>query len=94
MAYKRDTTFGQTREFDAQIQVLDIPNKIKVGYQPIGYVRCGRSAGRITKLKWKTGKGTGGKNIADPHALKSKVMARFSLWVDSCEKVQLSATHA
>merc|ERR1739848_758805 len=24
--------------------VLDIPNEIKVGYSPIGFVRCGRSA--------------------------------------------------
>merc|ERR1719330_594525 len=42
MVYKKDTTLGQTREFDAQIQVLDIPNEIKVGYSPIGFVRCGR----------------------------------------------------
>merc|ERR1712193_58300 len=43
MVYKKDTTLGQTKEFDAQIQVLDIPNEIKVGYSPIGFVRCGRS---------------------------------------------------
>ena len=36
--YKKDTTLGQTREFAAQIQVLDIPNEIKVGYSPIGIV--------------------------------------------------------
>ena len=59
MVYKKDTTLGQTREFDAQIQVLDIPNEIKVGYSPIGFVRCGRSACRISKLKWKMGKETG-----------------------------------
>merc|ERR1719401_1016123 len=52
MVYKKDTTLGQTKEFDAQIQVLDIPNEIKVGYSPIGFVRCGRSACRISKLKW------------------------------------------
>merc|ERR1712154_81796 len=44
MVYKKDTTLGQTKEFAAQIQVLDIPNEIKVGYSPIGFVRCGRSA--------------------------------------------------
>merc|ERR1712054_556775 len=59
MVYKKDTTLGQTREFDAQIQVLDIPNEIKVGYSPIGFVRCGRSACRISKLVWKMGKETG-----------------------------------
>merc|ERR1719162_2140175 len=42
MVYKKDSTLGQTKEFAAQIQVLDIPNEIKVGYSPIGFVRCGR----------------------------------------------------
>merc|ERR1712187_540609 len=27
-----------------------IPNEIKVGYSPIGFVRCGRSSCRISKL--------------------------------------------
>merc|ERR1712186_306794 len=66
MVYKKDTTLGQTREFDAQIQVLDIPNEIKVGYSPIGFVRCGRSACRISALKWKMGKETGGKKMEEP----------------------------
>merc|ERR1712167_283223 len=75
MVYKKDTTLGQTKEFNAQIQVLDIPNEIKVGYSPIGFVRCGRSACRIAKLVWKIGKETGGKKMEDPHALKSNEMA-------------------
>ena len=48
MVHKKDTTLGQTREFDAQIQVLDIPNEIKVGYSPIGFARCGRAACRVS----------------------------------------------
>merc|ERR1711977_477898 len=75
---KKDTTLGQTKEFDAQIQVLDIPNEIEVGYSPIGSVRCGRSACRISALKWKMGKETGGKKMEDPHALKSNEMAECS----------------
>merc|ERR1712157_201891 len=78
MVYKKDTTLGQTKEFDAQIQVLDIPNEIKVGYSPTGFVRCGRSACRISKLKWKMGKETGGKKMEDPHSLKSNEMAQCS----------------
>jgi elongation factor 1-alpha len=76
--YKKDTTLGQTKEFAAQIQVLDIPNEIKVGYSPIGFVRCGRSACRISNLKWKMGKETGGKKMEDPHSLKSNEMAECS----------------
>merc|ERR1712070_549398 len=60
------------------IKGLDIPNEIKVGYSPIGFVRCGRSACRITKLKWKMGKETGGKKMEDPHSLKSNEMAQCS----------------
>merc|ERR1711959_106998 len=78
MVYKKDQTLGQTKEFDAQIQVLDIPNEIKVGYSPIGFVRCGRAACRISKLKWKMGKETGGKKLEDPHSLKSNEMAQCS----------------
>jgi len=78
MVYKKDTTLGQTKEFDAQIQVLDIPNEIKVGYSPIGFVRCGRAACRISALKWKMGKETGGKKLEDPHSLKSNEMAQCS----------------
>merc|ERR1711943_27849 len=75
---KEDTTLGQTAEFDAQIQVLDIPNEIKVGYSPIGFVRCGRSACRVSKIVWKMGKETGGKKMEDPHSLKSNEMAECS----------------
>merc|ERR1712167_543074 len=75
MVYKKDTTLGQTKEFTAQIQVLDIPNEIKVGYSPIGFVRCGRSACRISKIAWKMGKETGGKKMEDPHSLKPNEMA-------------------
>merc|ERR1711937_311593 len=78
MVYKKDTTLGQTKEFDAQIQVLDIPNEIKAGYSPIGFVRCGRAACRISALKWKMGKETGGKKLEDPHSLKSNEMAECS----------------
>jgi len=76
MIYKKDTSLSQVLNFDAQIQVLDIPGEIKVGYSPIGFVRCGRSACRITAIKWKMGKETGGKKLEDPHSLKSNEMAQ------------------
>merc|ERR1712190_278560 len=56
----------------------DIPNEIKVGYSPIGFVRCGRAACRITGLKWKMGKETGGKKMEEPHSLKSNEMAQVT----------------
>merc|ERR1712194_30951 len=78
MIYKKDTTLSAVKSFDAQIQVLDIPNEIKIGYSPIGFVRCGRAACRIAALKWKMGKETGGKKMEEPHSLKSNEMAQVS----------------
>jgi elongation factor 1-alpha len=78
MIYKKDTTLSAVKSFDAQIQVLDIPNEIKTGYSPIGFVRTGRAACRVTGLKWKMGKETGGKKLEDPHALKSNEMAQVT----------------
>lgn len=39
--------------YPLQIQTLDIPGEVKAGYSPIGFVRCGRSACKITKIDWK-----------------------------------------
>ena len=55
--------------------MLDIPGEIKVGYSPIGFVRCGRAACRVTTVLWKIGKETGGKKMEEPHSLKSNEMA-------------------
>jgi len=76
MIYKKDTTLCAVASFTAQVQILDIPGEIKKGYSPIGFVRCGRSACRISNLDWKMGKETGGKKMEDPHSLKSNEMAQ------------------
>merc|ERR1719352_2013299 len=56
MIYKKDTTLDRCGQFTAQIQTLDIPGEIKLGYSPIGFVRCGRSACRATGFDFKVGK--------------------------------------
>merc|ERR1712054_359789 len=50
MIYKADKTLDESKNFSAQVQVLDIPGSIKCGYSPIGHVRCGRAACRLVKL--------------------------------------------
>jgi len=75
MIYKKDKSLAQTGQFNAQIQTLDIPGEIKVGYSPIGFVRCGRAACRATGFVFKVGKETGGKKMDSPHSLKSNEMA-------------------
>jgi elongation factor 1-alpha len=78
MIYKKDKSLDQVGEFVAQIQTLDIPGEIKIGYSPIGFVRCGRSACRATKFDFKVGKETGGKKMESPHSLKSNEMAQVT----------------
>lgn len=75
MILKSDQTLKPCKDFTAQIQTLDIPGEVKAGYSPIGFVRCGRSACKITKINWKVGKETGGKKLDAPHALKANEMA-------------------
>jgi translation elongation factor EF-1alpha len=53
MILKSDATLKPCKDFTAQIQTLDIPGEVKAGYSPIGFVRCGRSACKITKIDWK-----------------------------------------
>merc|ERR1711981_175694 len=75
MVYKKDSSLGACSSFNAQIQVLDIPGEIKIGHSPIGFVRCGRAACRVSKILWKIGKETGGKKMEEPHSMKSNEMA-------------------
>merc|ERR1712137_453315 len=76
MVYKKDTSLSGAESFVAQIQTLDIPGEIKVGYSPIGFVRCGRSACKLKTIDWKVGKESGGKKAELPHSLKSNEMAQ------------------
>jgi len=76
MIYKKDSSLDRCGKFKAQIQTLDIPGEIKIGYSPIGFVRCGRSACRASAFDFKVGKETGGKKMESPHSLKSNEMAQ------------------
>jgi elongation factor 1-alpha len=71
MVYKVDATLATTKNFSAQVQILDIPGEIKCGYSPIGHVRCGRAACRLVKINWKMGKETGGEKAEGVTALKT-----------------------
>merc|ERR1719491_2228042 len=53
MTLKKDATLGQVSSFSSTVQILDIPNEIKIGYSPIAFVRTGRAACKISKLDWK-----------------------------------------
>jgi len=76
MVLKTDTTIGRTKSFSAQVQILHHPGELKVGYTPIGFVRTGRSAVKMTKIDWKIGKETGGQKLEDPPMLKANEVAQ------------------
>merc|ERR1711957_788204 len=65
-----------------------------MGYCPIGFVRCGRAACKMTEISWKMGKETGGKKAESPHALKANEIAecvfepQHPLVVDSFKSCQ------
>jgi len=70
-----DGTLKAAGSFEAVVQVLDIPNEIKVNYCPTIFVRTGHSSCRVTELQWKIGKETAMKKAEAPHSLKSNEMA-------------------
>jgi len=74
---KKDSTLAACKRFTAQVQVLNHPGELKVGYSPIAYVRTSRSAVKMAELKWKVGKETGGKKVEKPNALKANEMAEI-----------------
>jgi len=77
MIYKKDGSLTGTKSFACQIQTLDnIPGELKVGYSPIGFVRCGRAACRMTEITWKMGKETGGQKLENPPHLKANEVAQ------------------
>jgi len=75
MVLKSDTTLSRVESFTAQVQVLNHPGELKAGYTPVGFVRTGRSALKMTGITWKIGKETGNKKAENPVSLKANEMA-------------------
>jgi len=75
MILKSDDSLTQVKSFTAQVQIMNHPGELKVGYCPIAFVRTGRSAVKMTVIKWKVGKETGGSKLENPPSLKANEMA-------------------
>ena len=78
MILKCDKSIDRCKSFTAQVQILNHPGELKVGYTPIAFVRTGRSAVRITTIDWKIGKETGGSKLENPPNLKANEMAQLT----------------
>jgi len=75
MILKSDNSIKKCKEFTCQVQILNHPGELKVGYSPIAFVRTARSAVRMSKINWKISKETGGKKANDPANIKANEMA-------------------
>merc|ERR1739848_963911 len=78
MVKSDDDSIHRTKSFTAQVQVLNHPGELKVGYCPIAFIRTGRSAVRLSELKWKVGKETGGQKAESPVSIKAGEMGAVS----------------
>merc|ERR1739847_261029 len=78
MVKSDDDSIHRTKSFTAQVQVLNHPGELKVGYCPIAFIRTGRSAVRLSELKWKVGKETGGQKAEGPISIKAGEMGAVS----------------
>jgi elongation factor 1-alpha len=76
IVHKGDDSIKPVQSFTAQIQVLDHPGELKVGYCPIAFVRTGRSAVRMATIDWKKGKSTGGQKVDNPPFVKTGDIAQ------------------
>jgi len=74
---KSDNSLGKVTRFTAQVQVLDHPGELKVGYTPIGFVRTAHSPCKMTAINWKMGKETANQKVENPVSLKANEMAEI-----------------
>jgi len=78
MVVKSEKDLYNVSDFTAQVQILDHPGELKVGYTPIAFVRTARAAIRMSAIKWKIGKSTGGQKAPDPVMVKANEMAAIT----------------
>ncbi|CAE7561509.1 unnamed protein product [Symbiodinium natans] len=66
MIYKKDDTLKVVKQFDAQVQIMDLTQKagqFKPGFVPTAVVKTAQSPCTVAAIRWKMGKETKGKNV-------------------------------
>jgi len=74
MILKSDKSLGPVKKFTVQVQVLDHPGELKVGYCPIVHCRTAKAPCKLIELKWKMGKETGNQKLENPPNIKANEM--------------------
>jgi elongation factor 1-alpha len=59
------------KSFVAQVVVQEHPGELKIGFSPLIHVRTAKSSCRMSEIKWKMGKATGGEKQENPLFLKA-----------------------
>jgi len=78
LVLKKDETLKPAKTFNMQVQVLDHPGELKVGYTPMGCVRTAHAPLRLAKIVWKMSKETGNVKVEGPECLKQGDMAEVT----------------
>ena len=71
MVFRKDATLRKAKSFIAQVQVIDHPGQLSIGYSPIVFCRTAHSSCRITKILWRSGKETSGQKSENPAYIKA-----------------------
>ena len=76
---KSDGTLGNVKRFTMTAQILEHPGELKLGYSPNAFVRTAHAPCKLTAIKWRMGKDTGGQKITnpDPPVLKANDVAEI-----------------
>lgn len=77
MVLKNDATFKVPKRFTTQVQILDHPGELKLGYTPVIFSRTGRAACKMVEIKWKMGKETGNAKVDNPPFVKQNEAAEI-----------------
>lgn len=76
MILESDDSLKPCKRFTAQVQVLQHPGELQVGYTPIAFVRTGRSAVKLAEINWKINPKNPKHKEENPKFIKSGEMAQ------------------
>jgi len=94
ISLQKETLLEPVESFVAQVAVQDHPGQLKPGFSPCVHVRTAKSACKMTKILWKTGKKTGNEKQENPQFLEKGESAEveFSpqqlIYLDTFENCQ------
>lgn len=66
MILKTDNSLKACKSFTCQVQVLEHPGELKVGYTPIGCIKTSKAPLKMIKINWKSGKSTANQKVENP----------------------------